>query len=113
MTTTVSYLASTILALHAEAIKLSDSELATIVSDVSVGLCLGDYGPVANQQFADCDGEWDTDSVIAAIRSRGAEESEAYQTGFEAANQGEPRSANPYSKGTWDSDEWFAGWDAN
>ena len=110
---TVAYLTETILALYAEAVKLSDSELATIVSDVSMGLCLGTYGPAANQQFAECDGEWDTDSVIAAIRRRGLEESEAYHTGFEAANQGEPRSANPYAKGTWDSDEWFAGWDAN
>jgi len=70
---TVTYLVETILALHAEAVNLPDSELATIVSDVSVGLCLGDYGPVANQQFADCEGEWDTDSVIAAIRAADSE----------------------------------------
>jgi hypothetical protein len=38
-------------------------------------------------------------------------ESEAYNTGFEAAKQGEPRTANPYAAGTWDSDNWFAGWD--
>lgn len=38
--------------------------------------------------------------------------SEAYNTGYEAANQGELRTANPYLAGTWDSDNWFAGWDA-
>ena len=38
--------------------------------------------------------------------------SDAYNTGYEAANQGEPRTANPYAKGTWDSNAWFAGWDA-
>jgi hypothetical protein len=40
------------------------------------------------------------------------ENSEAYATGFEAAAQGEPRTANPYAAGTWDSKAWFAGWDA-
>lgn len=38
--------------------------------------------------------------------------SEAYHTGFEAHQQGEPRIANPYATGTWDSDEWFKGWNA-
>ena len=37
--------------------------------------------------------------------------SEAYHTGYEAYDQGEPRTANPYSKGTWDREEWFKGWD--
>lgn len=39
------------------------------------------------------------------------ERSQAFHTGFEAHEQGEPRDANPYAAGTWDSDEWFAGWD--
>ena len=38
--------------------------------------------------------------------------SEAYNTGFEACEQGEPRTANPYAVGTWESDEWFDGFDA-
>lgn len=37
---------------------------------------------------------------------------EAYHTGYEACNQGDDRTTNPYSTGTWDADEWFAGWDA-
>lgn len=37
--------------------------------------------------------------------------SEAYNTGYEACLQGEPRTANPYPTGTWDADEWYAGWD--
>lgn len=36
---------------------------------------------------------------------------EAYHTGFEARSQGEARTANPYPAGSWDADEWFAGWD--
>ena len=38
--------------------------------------------------------------------------SEAYNTGFEAAKQGEPRSANPYCRGTIDHANWAAGWRA-
>ena len=38
--------------------------------------------------------------------------SEAYNTGYEAARQGEPRSANPYCRGTWDYANWLAGWTA-
>jgi ribosome modulation factor len=38
--------------------------------------------------------------------------SDAYNTGFEAALQGEERTSNPYAAGTWDSDAWLAGWDA-
>lgn len=38
--------------------------------------------------------------------------SEAYHTGYEAHQQGEARTANPYAAGTYDSSEWFAGWDA-
>ena len=37
--------------------------------------------------------------------------SEAYNTGYEAAKQGEPRTACPYAAGTWNADNWFAGWD--
>jgi len=38
--------------------------------------------------------------------------SEAYNTGFEACEQGEARTANPYAAETWESDEWFDGFDA-
>ena len=38
--------------------------------------------------------------------------SEAYNTGYEAAKQGEPRSANPYCRGTVDAANWLAGWTA-
>ena len=38
--------------------------------------------------------------------------SEAYNTGYEAARQGEPRSANPYCRGTVDAANWLAGWTA-
>ena len=37
--------------------------------------------------------------------------SEAYNTGYEARVQEEPRKANPYPTGSWDSDNWLAGWD--
>ncbi len=36
---------------------------------------------------------------------------DAYHTGFEAHEQGESRSENPYPRGTWDYGEWFSGWD--
>ncbi len=36
--------------------------------------------------------------------------SEAYNTGFEARVQGEPKTANPYPVGTVDADNWIAGW---
>lgn len=36
--------------------------------------------------------------------------SQAYHTGYEARVQGEPKSANPYHAGTWDAEEWLAGW---
>lgn len=36
--------------------------------------------------------------------------SQAYHTGYEARVQGEPKSANPYPAGSWDADEWLAGW---
>ena len=36
---------------------------------------------------------------------------EAYHTGYEAHEQGEQRDTNPYPVGSWDADEWFAGWD--
>jgi hypothetical protein len=51
--------------------------------------------------------------INVTLTKSDSEKPEAYHTGYEAANQGEPRSANPYAKGTWDSSEWFAGWDAN
>jgi len=37
--------------------------------------------------------------------------SEAYNTGYEAASQGEPRTACPYATGTWDASNWIAGYD--
>jgi ribosome modulation factor len=40
------------------------------------------------------------------------EASDAYNTGYEASTQGEPRTANPYATGTWDSNAWLKGWDA-
>jgi hypothetical protein len=39
-------------------------------------------------------------------------DSDAYNTGYEAALQGEPRNANPCAAGTWEADNWCAGWDA-
>ena len=36
--------------------------------------------------------------------------SDAYNTGYEAALQGEPRNANPYAAGTWEAANWSAGW---
>ena len=39
--------------------------------------------------------------------------SAAYNTGFEAATQGELRDANPYAVVTWDHDEWFRGFDGD
>lgn len=38
--------------------------------------------------------------------------SEAYHTGFESHNQGEPRTACPYLANTIDAINWAAGWDA-
>jgi hypothetical protein len=37
--------------------------------------------------------------------------SEAFHTGFEAHERGEPRKANPHGWGTWDHEEWYKGWD--
>ena len=36
--------------------------------------------------------------------------SDAYNTGYEAARQGEPRSANPYARRTVDRLDWDPGW---
>ena len=36
--------------------------------------------------------------------------SQAYNTGYEAAKKGEPRSANPYARRTVDQLNWDAGW---
>jgi len=55
------------------------------------------------------------ESLDALDESEDASEyvgSDAYDTGLEAAAQGEPQSANPYAKGTWDNAAWQAGWDA-
>mgnify|MGYP003394488088 CR=1 FL=1 len=38
-------------------------------------------------------------------------QSEAYNTGYEAANQGEVRAANPYPAESWNADNWTAGYD--
>ena len=38
--------------------------------------------------------------------------SDAYNTGYEAARQGEPHIANPYCRGTIDAANWLAGWTA-
>ena len=39
--------------------------------------------------------------------------SDAYNTGFQAAAQGESRDTNPYLLGTWEHDEWFRGFDGD
>lgn len=36
--------------------------------------------------------------------------SDAYNTGYEAYQQGEQSKANPYLVGTWEYDEWREGW---
>jgi ribosome modulation factor len=36
--------------------------------------------------------------------------SDAYNTGYEAFQQGEPYESCPYAAGTWDYDNWQAGW---
>lgn len=38
--------------------------------------------------------------------------SQAYHDGYEHHEQGEPRTANPHGRGTWDREEWFKGYDA-
>ncbi len=38
--------------------------------------------------------------------------SEAWNTGYEAAKQGEATTANPYPTGTWDAANWDAGYEA-
>lgn len=38
------------------------------------------------------------------------ENSEAYHTGYEAHSQNASITANPYVLGTWDSDNWIAGY---
>lgn len=40
----------------------------------------------------------------------GSEKSEAWQTGYEAAKQGEKLSDNPYEKTLWTHDEWISGY---
>ena len=39
--------------------------------------------------------------------------SEAYETGYEAHEQGEPRNTvtSHYAAGSWDAEQWLAGWD--
>lgn len=36
----------------------------------------------------------------------------AYHTGYASSVAGELRSTNPYVAGSWDNDDWYAGWDA-
>lgn len=36
--------------------------------------------------------------------------SEAYETGYEAHEQQEGRTANPYGRGTWEHAQWDEGW---
>jgi hypothetical protein len=57
---------------------------------------------------------WVDDAELADSDTDGEinEDSEAYNTGFEASKQGEGRDANPYPAGTWDAKNWDAGWDA-
>ena len=40
------------------------------------------------------------------------EQGEAFNSGYEAADQGEPKEECPYPKGTWDRKNWMAGWQA-
>ena len=43
-----------------------------------------------------------------------ANNSQAYETGYEAHEQGEPRSnvTAHYAAGTWESGQWIDGWEA-
>lgn len=56
----------------------------------------------------------DTDNNTHAREMKMSTEqhSDAYNTGFEAHEQGDSRSDCPYATGTWDASEWLAGWDA-
>ena len=38
-------------------------------------------------------------------------DSESYNTGYEAYNQGEARTANPYPPESWAASNWTAGYD--
>jgi hypothetical protein len=37
----------------------------------------------------------------------------AYNLGLKARFLGDPRISNPYDRGTYDSENWFAGWNKN
>lgn len=39
------------------------------------------------------------------------EDRDAFNTGFAACENDDPKSSNPYEKGTWDSLNWIAGWE--
>lgn len=55
---------------------------------------------------------WDESPFVLAKDDSEITFSDAYNTGFEAKSNDEDRSANPYSAGTFESDEWCNGWDA-
>ena len=62
--------------------------------------------------------DWIRDSVASAAESQGltafsrdAWYSDAYNTGFEACKQGEPREDNPYHIDAFSRDAWYSGWD--
>lgn len=54
----------------------------------------------------------ETDLIEGYARVDINKDSDAYQTGYEAAAQGEPVDANPYAAGTWGAANWAAGWNA-
>jgi len=39
------------------------------------------------------------------------EDSDAFNTGYAAGDNGDAKKSNPYAKGTWDSLNWIAGWE--
>lgn len=55
--------------------------------------------------------EAEHDIDVKVVEVHDWKESDAYNTGFEACKQGEPREDNPYNKDAWNRDAWFAGWD--
>jgi molybdopterin-guanine dinucleotide biosynthesis protein A len=67
------------------------------------------------REWAESQAEATREAAAAAEESlkkwqSGNARSEAYNTGYEAAEQGEENSANPYPAGSYDADEWIAGW---
>ena len=59
--------------------------------------------------------DWDSllsiDVEYMTEASRDAWYSDAYNTGFEACKQGEPREDNPYHIDALSRDAWYSGWD--